>query len=238
MIRVLAVALLTTVGVAQCRKPGIPAADVTTAPPPIQELATEITRPGISVIQVTTKRFGPPARLVASGALQWRAPGGMLIFDSGRMRYQTDHGPIWLIDDPTTAITVLMSRPFEMTAQGDPPPHRIGTLRLNKNARYQFTDALDNSNQHESESDNFFLGHPKGTFVIQFAEGCMPTTILETQPDKAIIGEVILTPAGGAKPESFRIISSRTEHRLSLVGKHSEKFKLETGNQDAPSPQR
>lgn len=220
MIRRVAVFLLVSIAAAaQCKTARVAAPQLASAPSPIQELASDLAHPGVSVAQVTTKRFGQPVRRTED-SIEWRAPGGTLTFAAGRLKYQSESGPqISLIDDPTTIFKVL-SRDFQWEEDDQKPP-RLSTLRF-KGAEYDFSQ---NAAKLDGKDAEFFLAHPKGTYVIQFEPFCVPVTILEMLPDGTKIGSVILNPSGGAKPETLRIESSDSGKALLLIGKKDVRFK-------------
>lgn len=222
MTRVLSFLLLfNAILAAQCKSVPAAKSDLASAPQAIQDLSSEIVRPGVALVQLITKRFGPPTP--HRDYLDWRAPSGTITYKAGTVKYQPQTGgEVWLIKDPTSVLKVLQSHYFDLADSQDRSPHST-SLTLNPNAKYAFT--ANGEKQPDGGADEFFTKHPTGTYVIQFAAGCVPMTMLETLPDKTNVGSVILNPADHSKPEVLKIVTSESGHGLLLMGKRDLRFR-------------
>ncbi len=217
----------STISIAQSR--------LSTAPKPIRDFAAvidgSITERDELLISLAEKHFGSPARSIGSGIIryQWEIAGGVLTVGGQQATYQTKRGKwIWLTPDRTKAVTALTGRPIEMTMLPNPRMrYWLGDVYLKRNGIYEFIDSgPEFAKQRREQNPNFLIAHPKGTYAIQFARGCGPTTMLQNQPEGTVIGTLTFI-ADSSSRETFSVIYSESSRRLSLRSRKAIEYRLE-----------
>jgi len=203
-------------------------------PMSVQKLAEEIRdKRDDEVSTAITHRFGAPARDVGSGVSiqQWDVESGVLTYSLGLVSFRVKSRKVWLTQTLTRALPTLAADTFEMYTRPEPQlKYWIGNLSLKENWAYKFVDCGESLDHRTNQSENFFMKHPAGRFVVQFAAGCSADTVIEHLPDATLLCSLTFFPADGSPQASYDIIAYPSERRLAFSTKKRQvRFLMEKG---------
>lgn len=90
----------------------------------------------------------------------------------------------------------------------------LGYLEFGPNSTYQFRDSGQHHDQRSAQTENFFIRYPTGVVEVHYAASIVPSTLLESVPEGAIVATLVFKSADRKDQATFSITSSELGRRL------------------------